>query len=175
MAPAKISTLHVRRTLGRSNGRLRAGGVSIPCRLGAGGVTWRKREGDGCTPAGDFLLLFHYFRDDRGWRAPIGIPGRPVRAADGWCDDPASDRYNRPCPAGSPIRHERMMREDRLYDVVFVLDHNQRPRVRGLGSAIFFHLTSVDGRPTAGCVAIAPQDMRRLLPRLASTVRMVIR
>ena len=60
-----------------------------------------------------------------------------------------------------------MRREDRLYDLVIVTDHNRIPRVRGAGSAIFFHIAREGFTPTQGCVAIAPEAMRRLAPRLA--------
>jgi L,D-peptidoglycan transpeptidase YkuD (ErfK/YbiS/YcfS/YnhG family) len=57
-----------------------------------------------------------------------------------------------------------MTREDGLYDVVVVMDHNQRPRVRGAGSAIFLHVARRAGgrlQPTAGCLAFASDDWRR--------------
>jgi L,D-peptidoglycan transpeptidase YkuD (ErfK/YbiS/YcfS/YnhG family) len=50
------------------------------------------------------------------------------------------------------------------------MDYNIRPAIRGRGSAIFFHLATDDLGPTAGCVALRPADMRRLLPRLARRV-----
>ena len=71
--------------------------------------------------------------------------------------------------------HEAMWREDVLYDVVFVLDFNIYPRRVGRGSAIFLHCAKPGLRPTLGCVALAPVDMRRLLPRLARGVRVVVR
>ena len=61
-----------------------------------------------------------------------------------------------------------------LRRVVIVTDHNQRPRVRGRGSAIFFHIAREGFSPTQGCVAIAPAAMRRLLPRLAREVELTI-
>jgi L,D-peptidoglycan transpeptidase YkuD (ErfK/YbiS/YcfS/YnhG family) len=67
-----------------------------------------------------------------------------------------------------------MWRADHLYDVVGVLDYNIRPRVRGRGSAIFFHIATDDLTPTAGCVALRARDMARLLPRLARRVTLLI-
>ncbi len=61
-----------------------------------------------------------------------------------------------------------MWREDHAYDVVLVLDFNLRPRIRGGGSAIFFHLAHADSRPTAGCLALSGADMLKLLPRLST-------
>jgi L,D-peptidoglycan transpeptidase YkuD (ErfK/YbiS/YcfS/YnhG family) len=58
--------------------------------------------------------------------------------------------------------------------VIGILDYNMRPRVGRRGSAIFFHLARPDLSPTAGCVALHPADMRRLLPRLSPRVVMVV-
>jgi L,D-peptidoglycan transpeptidase YkuD (ErfK/YbiS/YcfS/YnhG family) len=69
---------------------------------------------------------------------------------------------------------DRMWRNDRLYDLTFVLDHNFSRRAKGRGSAIFFHLARPGLAPTAGCVAIAPADMRKLAPRLARRAVMAI-
>ena len=59
------------------------------------------------------------------------------------------------------------MRADRLYDVVVPLGWNDGPTVRGRGSAIFWHVARENGAPTAGCVAVAPEVFRKVLPRLA--------
>ena len=62
--------------------------------------------------------------------------------------------------------HERMLRPDDLYDACIVLDWNIRPRRRGRGSAIFFHLARPGLTPTQGCVAVSRGVMRQLLPHL---------
>jgi L,D-peptidoglycan transpeptidase YkuD (ErfK/YbiS/YcfS/YnhG family) len=67
-----------------------------------------------------------------------------------------------------------MWREDHLYDLTFVLDQNFSCRSKGRGSAIFFHLAGVGLTPTAGCVAISAADMRKLGPRFARHVVMMI-
>lgn len=59
--------------------------------------------------------------------------------------------------------HERLWRDDHLYDLVVVLSHNERPRQRFLGSAVFLHIADPGGKPTAGCVALSLANMRRLL------------
>ena len=71
--------------------------------------------------------------------------------------------------------HEKMWREDRLYDIVVVLDCNMYPAVKGKGSAIFFHIAREDYRPTEGCVAIAPEHMRLLLSKVGPGAEMKIR
>ncbi len=171
-----IRRLIVTRLPGRVNaGRLLAGALAIPCALGRHGVTRCKREGDGKTPAGRFALTGGYWRQDRLPLPGGHLPLRPIKASMGWCDDPADANYNRPLRLPARARHEELLRADGLYDVVLVLDHNQRPRVRGHGSAIFFHLTRTGDDPTAGCVAISRADMLRLLPRLSRDCVMIIR
>jgi L,D-peptidoglycan transpeptidase YkuD (ErfK/YbiS/YcfS/YnhG family) len=64
-----------------------------------------------------------------------------------------------------------MWRADELYDYVVVLDHNQRPRVRGRGSAIFLHAARPGYPPTEGCIAVAKADMMKLLLRLGPRTR----
>ena len=88
---------------------------------------------------------------------------KAIRADDGWCDAPAHACYNRPVRLPFAASHERMMREDRLYDAGLVLDWNITSRRRHKGSAIFFHIAREGFRPTEGCIAVAPAVMRRLL------------
>ena len=59
--------------------------------------------------------------------------------------------------------HERIMRDDRLYDAALVLDWNITSRRRHRGSAIFFHIAREGFLPTEGCIAVTPSVMRRLL------------
>ena len=166
--PNRLSLLRVRRVPGnRARGWLTAGPFRIPCALGPAGVVRRKREGDGGTPAGRFRLLWGYSRPDRWRPRAAGVPLKPMRRDQGWCEDPASPRYNRPVRLPAADCTDRMWREDHLYDLTFVLDQNFTRRAKGRGSAIFFHLARADLTPTAGCVAISATDMRKLAPRLA--------
>lgn len=157
-----------------AKGKLLAGGSSTPCVLGRGGITHAKREGDGKTPAGVFSLSLVFVRRDRKSRPVSGLPQRSVRPADGWCDDPTSALYNRlvrlPCGAG----HERLWRQDRLYDMVIVVDHNTGCVRKGRGSAIFLHVQEPSGTPTAGCVAMDPAALRKLLTRIGPKTRLTI-
>ena len=152
----------------RARGWLIAGPFRIACALGPAGIVRAKREGDGGTPAGRFALLWGYFRPDRKRPAAGGVPLRPMRRDCGWCEDPTSPRYNRPVRLPAKDCTDRMWREDHLYDLTFVLDHNFTRRAKGRGSAIFFHLARPGLTPTAGCVAISAADMRKLAPRLSA-------
>ena len=160
-----------RRIGGRPHeGRLIAGTLVLPCALGRSGVVRIKREGDGASPAGRWPLLYFYLRAPN----PLRLRWRRTRPHDLWCDDPRSFLYNKPLQAPSRLGHEEMWRKDALYDAVGVMGYNLRPRVRGRGSAIFFHIATDDLSPTAGCVALRARDMARLLPRLGRKVSLLI-
>ncbi|MDI4664444.1 L,D-transpeptidase family protein [Xanthobacter autotrophicus] len=174
-----ISQITVRRRPGaRHLGLLRCGGRAFPVALGRSGIAFDKREGDGRTPAGRWRIQRLLYRPDQGPRPVTRLPCRPLRPRDGWCDDAADRRYNRPVllPMGGArgISHERMWRDDALYDLVLVLDHNSRPRVAGRGSAVFVHLAREGFRPTEGCVALRRADMTRLLARLSRAPLLVV-
>lgn len=148
-------------------GLLAVGNRVLRCALGKGGIRSVKREGDGATPLGPMRLLTAFVRRDRPRRLVSGLALDPIRLADGWCDAAGDRNYNRPVRLPYAASHERMRREDHLYDVVIVLDANIRPRRRGMGSAIFFHLARPGYAPTEGCIAVHPRDMDWLLPRLS--------
>ncbi len=154
---------------------LLAGGRALPVALGRTGPALRKREGDGHTPVGRYRILQVLFRPDRLPRPRTRLPAAPIAPDDGWCDDPADRRYNRPVKLPCAVSHERMWREDHLYDLVLVLDHNSRPRVPGLGSAVFIHAARPGFTPTEGCVALTRPELARLVARLAPGASIVIR
>lgn len=150
----------------RRRGWLVRGATRYPCALGSGGPSRRKREGDGATPVAAMRVLGGYYRADRAIRPPARLGLKPIGPRDGWCDDVGDGRYNRPVILPVSARHECLRRSDHLYDLVLVLDWNIRPRIRGRGSAIFFHLARPDHGPTEGCIAVSATVMRRLLPVL---------
>ena len=153
-----------------------AGGMGFPCALGRAGITSRKREGDGATPLAAMRLMEVNIRPGRGLRPSTRLPRRIVHEDDGWCDDPNDRNYNRPVRLPYPASHERMMRDDALYDFCIVLDWNIAPRRRSGGSAIFLHIARPAYQPTEGCVAVSKATMRWLLPRVtARTVLKVVR
>ena len=156
-------------------GRLVAGALTLRCALGRAGLSRDKREGDGATPRGDIKLLYAYVRPGRFSRAHVTQSLRTLRKGYVWCDDPGSFFYNRFVAARGAWRCEELYRADRLYDFVGVLDYNLAPRVRGRGSAIFFHVATDDLAPTAGCVALRARDLARLVPRLAKGASLVLR
>jgi L,D-peptidoglycan transpeptidase YkuD (ErfK/YbiS/YcfS/YnhG family) len=126
-----------------------------------------KREGDGATPAARMPLRRVLYRADRGAAPATALPLDPIGRDDGWCDDPDDTAYNRPVRLPCTAHYERLWRDDAVYDLVAVLGWNDAPVVTGCGSAIFLHLArdGADGgfAPTAGCVALARDDLLTVL------------
>jgi L,D-peptidoglycan transpeptidase YkuD (ErfK/YbiS/YcfS/YnhG family) len=150
----------------RTTATLSAGPLRLACAIGRSGCRVLKREGDGATPLGCFQLSCVLYRPDRRPRPVTGLPVRAIRPGDGWCDAPADRNYNRPVRLPYPASTERMWRDDPLYDLVVVLDHNARPRMRGAGSAIFMHVARPGLLSTEGCVALPAAHLARILARL---------
>ncbi|MBC7953279.1 MAG: L,D-transpeptidase family protein [Rhodospirillaceae bacterium] len=142
---------------------LQWGGTQMRCALGRSGIVHDKREGDGGTPVGCWVLRRVMYRADRVAAPETALPVTPLQPHDGWCDDPAHPDYNRPTRLPHPASCEAMWRADELYDVVVVLGHNDDPPVPGLGSAIFLHVAAPGWQPTEGCVALARPDLLALL------------
>lgn len=156
----------VARSAAAKTGYVHLNPLRLPCALGRSGSRVRKREGDGATPIGRWPVLRVLFRPDRLPRPRTALPVRRIGRADGWCDAPGDRNYNRPVRHPYPASAERLWREDALYDVVVVLGHNRKPRLRGAGSAIFMHVARPGYLPTEGCIALRRDHLRRLLERL---------
>jgi L,D-peptidoglycan transpeptidase YkuD (ErfK/YbiS/YcfS/YnhG family) len=157
-----------------ASGEARWGKLRFGCALGRGGVKAEKREGDGATPIGAWPMRRLLYRADRMDPPATGLPFAEIDPEDGWCDDPADPAYNRQVRLPYPARHERLWREDRVYDLLVVLGHNDAPVVAGLGSAIFLHVARPDWEPTEGCVALARADLERVLAEAGPGDRVVV-
>jgi L,D-peptidoglycan transpeptidase YkuD (ErfK/YbiS/YcfS/YnhG family) len=147
----------------RSQGRLILAHGVRPVALGRTGIRALKREGDGVTPLGRLPIRQVLYRADRGPRPRTKLPLRAIREYDGWCDDPADRNYNRLIRLPTRRSAEGLRRADHLYDLVLVLGYNDRPRVRGKGSAIFVHLARPRLTATDGCIALTRRDLLALL------------
>jgi L,D-peptidoglycan transpeptidase YkuD (ErfK/YbiS/YcfS/YnhG family) len=134
--------------------------------IGRNGRTAIKREGDGKTPITSMAILYGFYRGDRAPKVKTNIHLKPIQKNMLWCDAAIDPNYNRLSRRPLSASHEEICRDDGLYDICIVLDWNIRPRKRGCGSAIFMHMAKPGYKPTAGCIALRPNDMRRLLPHL---------
>lgn len=144
------------------------------CAIGAGGIREDKVEGDAATPAGEYPLRHIYFRNDRLVLPEVGLPSRPIADHDGWCDDPRSPAYNRLVHIPNEWSHEKMWREDGLYDLVVVVGYNDDPPEGEWGSAIFLHIARDDMSPTQGCVAFTREDLLELVGLIDADTRINI-
>jgi L,D-peptidoglycan transpeptidase YkuD (ErfK/YbiS/YcfS/YnhG family) len=149
-------------------------GGRVRVAIGKGGLAVDKREGDGATPIGTFALRELWHRTDRVGIPASGLQRHEISQSAGWSDDPSDPAYNRPVRLPHQFRHERLWREDGLYDLVVPLGYNDDPPVPGLGSAIFLHCAHPDYGSTEGCVAIARDDLVRLLSECGPATLIVI-
>lgn len=168
------------------NREVLAGGKVYRCAIGASGVTADKREGDGKTPLGIFPFRECWYRADRIAAPATQLPLRIIRPDDGWCDDAAHPAYNTHVKLPFAAHHEKLWRDDHVYDLVIPLGYNDGPIIPGHGSAIFMHLARA--RPhssseaivqqeyegTEGCVALAAEDFLELLPHLTPKMQIEI-
>ncbi|MDA5192443.1 L,D-transpeptidase family protein [Govanella unica] len=148
-------------------GVLFTGDQSYPCAIGKAGVTAAKREGDHMSPVGVYVLRRLHYRPDVFPTAPAtGLPVKAIDPQDGWCDAADHPDYNRPVRPPFAMSHEKMWRDDGLYDLVVEIGYNDAPPVSGLGSAIFLHIARPDFAGTEGCVALAREDLLAVLAGL---------
>lgn len=145
------------------------------CAVGRGGIRAAKTEGDGVSPQGCWPIRRVFYRADRIAAPETVFDCTPIERWDGWCDDPAHRDYNRPVRLPFAASHEELWRTDEVYDCVVVLGHNDDPVRPGGGSAIFLHVARPEYAPTAGCAAMARDDLLSFLARAAPGTRLCFR
>ena len=152
----------------KPDGTASYGGRTYRCAVGRGGVVRDKTEGDGASPAGRYRLTRALYRADRVGPPKTDLPLIQIAKTDGWCDEPADTAYNTQVSLPHPTSCEKLARDDRLYDIIIVTDHNNNPVVPGAGSAIFVHVAGgTDYPPTQGCIAFSETDLREILDQWA--------
>lgn len=157
-------------------------GAPMPVWLGHAGLAWRsdegapagpapgpvKREGDGRSPAG--LLAF----GDMWGYAPVAPEGirfsyRSSTDCDRCVDDPDHADYGKILRLDGPKAPvtwksaERLRLDTDHYRYLLVIHYNDLHPRKGAGSCIFLHVAPPPGGGTAGCTALAPEDLLALL------------
>ena len=132
------------------------------CSIGKNGKTTKKIEGDNKTPKGLYTLGPLYYRKDRLPKLSTKLKKIEIMKNFGWCDDVKSRFYNKPINTNINVRHEKLYRNDKKYDLLIPIKYNTKKPKKRKGSAIFLHLTS-NYKKTQGCVAIKEKDMLILL------------
>ena len=142
---------------------LRIDDFYFKCCIGKNGITKRKKEGDYKTPLGTFSIEELYFRKDRIKKPITSLRIIEIKRSMGWCDDiNYPEKYNRLIKINHKIKHEKLLRNDKKYDLVIPISYNRKNIKVGLGSCIFIHLTK-DYKPTAGCIALKKKDFLIML------------
>ncbi len=115
-----------------------------------------KREGDGRSPAGAFEIgtAYGYAPTLEGVSLPYAQATNGLRCV----DDPRSRHYNRIVSMeDTPVdwnSAEHMRRDDDLYAIAIVVEHNTRGTEPGAGSCIFVHVWRGPGIGMTGCTAM---------------------
>jgi len=133
----------------------------------------KTKEGDGKTPVGVFALGEVY-----GYRkTPTPMPFFQSDEHLVCVDDAQSRYYNRIVDRRRVLEDfksfENMRRADNLYALLVTVGYN-RENVPGRGSCIFLHIRRKDKGPTAGCVALPIEAMKKLVSWLDPAKRPVI-
>jgi len=153
----------------------------IPVSVGKKGLAWGiglhdmqsgiyKKEGDGKAPAGIFTLgsAFGYLTS-----LNTHLAYQQMTKSDYCVDVNSSSYYNqivnakksgKSAIAGStePMRRDIHLNGDNLYKKGVVINHNLANK-RGQGSCIFMHIWRKKGAPTAGCTAMAENNLTLIL------------
>tara|TARA_B100001989_G_scaffold249779_1_gene225685 strand:+ start:411 stop:905 length:495 start_codon:yes stop_codon:yes gene_type:complete len=156
------------------NNFLIVGKEKFPCAIGANGLTDKKKEGDLCTPVGEYQIKKIFYREDKLGEIKFILPSFKISKRDGWCDDTNSSFYNQHIYFPFEASAEHLYRDDDLYDIVCVLDYNLNPIISGKGSAIFLHVADKEYKSTHGCIAIQKGRMIDLARKLDKDSKITI-
>ena len=143
------------------------------CSIGKNGKTTKKIEGDNKTPKGLFALGPLYYRKDRLPKLSNKLKKIEIMKNLGWCDDVKSKLYNKSIKTNNNVRHEKLYRNDKKYNLLIPIEYNFKKPKKNKGSAIFLHLTN-NYKKTQGCVAIKEKDMLILLKLINKNTKIKI-
>lgn len=154
-------------------------GKSFPVVVGKNGIVWSadvayllknetrefKTEGDGKSPAGIFALTSAF--GTAGKTDKIKLPFTELIEATECVDDVKSSHYNSIVDRNQVGNFdwkssEKMLAVGAQYDLGVFVEHNQEKQ-KGAGSCIFLHIWKDSDTGTAGCTAMARENMETIL------------
>ena len=150
----------------KKSGYLKYKNLKFRCALGKAGIKKKEREGDNVTPKGTFKITKIYYRHDKIKNIKTLIKKIKIKKNMGWCDDSTSSFYNRQIELPSQLSHERLYRNDNLYDLILILNYNTNPIIKNKGSAIFIHITNKYYKKTKGCIALSKENLIELVSKI---------
>ena len=148
--------------------------TSYKCAIGKNGISSNKVEGDGFTPSGEYSISKVYYRADRVTLPKLKIETNCIGQNFGWCDDVNSNDYNKLITFPYKQSAEVLFRDDEIYDILCVIDYNQNPIIKNIGSAIFLHIARNNYAGTEGCVALKKEDIISILTKIKSDIKITI-
>ena len=143
------------------------------CCIGKNGISDKKKEGDNKTPKGTYALGPVFYRKDRLYEFFTKIKKVEIKKSMGWCDDTNSKFYNKLIKTNKKVKHEKLFRKDKNYDILIPIKYNYTRPKKNKGSAIFIHLTN-NYKKTHGCIAIKKKDMLILLKLINKNTKIKI-
>lgn len=156
------------------SGYLRYKDLKFRCALGKGGIGKKNTEGDNITPKGIFKIVKIYWRKDRIEKISSKYKLIKITKNMGWCDDPRSKKYNKLIKLPTILKHEKLHRNDNLYDLVLVTNFNMTPTLKNKGSAIFIHIANKKYSSTKGCIALSKNDLIKLITKMKKNTKLII-
>ncbi len=155
-----------------------AKGKSFSVVVGKNGLAWsddarmmaetepHKIEGDGKSPAGIFNLTEAFGGGDKPTN--LEMPYLKLEKFTECVDDVKSSHYNtivNRMQVGNFDWNssEKMLAVGENYDLGVFVAHNSSPPVRGKGSCIFLHIWTSETTGTAGCTAMARENIEKIL------------
>jgi len=156
------------------SGYLKYKNIKFKCALGKSGIRKKRTEGDNITPKGTFKIIKIYYRKDRIKKINSVFKIIEIKKNMGWCDDPESKKYNQLIKLPSKYRHEKLFRNDRIYDLIIVLNYNMSPVIKNKGSAIFIHIAKNNYNKTKGCIALKKKDLIEIVSKIKRDTKVII-
>jgi|TARA_B110000971_G_C19924478_1_gene460851 L,D-peptidoglycan transpeptidase YkuD (ErfK/YbiS/YcfS/YnhG family) len=146
----------------------------LRCAIGKRGITHNKKEGDQKTPKGTYVFNTIYYRKDKTANLKSFLKKKIIKKNMGWCDDPNSVFYNKLIKFPFNKTAEKMWLNNRIYDVVVIINYNLKPTIRNKGSAIFLHVAKRNYTPTKGCIAVSKKDILFLVSKINKKTKLII-
>ena len=147
---------------------------NLRCSLGKGGIKKKSKEGDNITPQGIYKPLKIYYRSDKINIIKTNLKKIKIKKNMGWCDDPRSHLYNQQIKLPNKFSHEKLFRNDNLYDLILVLNYNINPIIKNKGSAIFIHIAKNSYKKTKGCIALKKKHLIELISKIKKNTKIKI-
>jgi L,D-peptidoglycan transpeptidase YkuD (ErfK/YbiS/YcfS/YnhG family) len=158
----------------KKSGYLKYKNLKFRCALGEAGIKKKNKEGDSITPKGIFKIIKMYYRPDRIKNITTNVKKIKIKKNMGWCDDSTSHFYNQQIKLPNKFSHEKLFRNDNLYDLILVLNYNINPTIKHKGSAIFIHIAKNSYKRTKGCIALKKENLIELISKIKKNTKIKI-